>query len=364
MLLRKLDFWSNLFNTTEFSINIKPGSMLYLTFRFCNCKLANPPKRNCILGDLGEFSISGIENMVPLMNTYCYKSLINSLEDMLQRPGFEDKCEQWCSRETVDGVYSDVYDGRVWQQFQNYNGQSFLSSPNNYAFMVNVDWFQPFKRVNSVSVGVIYLVCMNLPRELRFLRENVILAGIIPALDREPSSLNTFLQPLVNDLKLLWGGVPMTTHKYESGTTARGALLCAAADIPACRKLCGFMGHSARLGCSKCRKEFKGGFGEKKDYSGFNVPEWPKRTHSQHLEHVNIVRNTNSKTARANAERTFGVRWSPLLELSYFNIIDFHVVDPMHNLFLGTAKKMFDISVSDGLLDNRKLHIIQCFCSK
>ena len=59
--------------------------------------------------------------------------------------------------------------------------------------MLNVDWFQPFERINSVSIGAIYVVCMNLPREVRFLRENVFLVGIIPSLDKEPK-LDNFLQ--------------------------------------------------------------------------------------------------------------------------------------------------------------------------
>ena len=49
----------------------------------------------------------------------------------------------------------------------------------------------------------------------------------------------------------------------------RCALMCIATDVPAGRKLCGFLGHSARLGCSKCLREFPGGIGNK-DYSGFD----------------------------------------------------------------------------------------------
>jgi len=40
----------------------------------------------------------------------------------------------------------DVYDGKVWKDFQSYNGQPFLSEPGNYALMMNMDFFQPYKR--------------------------------------------------------------------------------------------------------------------------------------------------------------------------------------------------------------------------
>lgn len=68
--------------------------------------------------------------------------------------------------------------------------------------MLNVDWFQPFKHTNY-SVGAIYLSVLNLPREERFKRENIMLIGIIPDMKKEPPT-NTFLQPLVDELNDAW----------------------------------------------------------------------------------------------------------------------------------------------------------------
>ena len=45
------------------------------------------------------------------------------------------------------------------------------------------------------------------------------------------------------------------------------ALLCVGCDVPVSRKLCGFLGHSATMGCNKCKKEFPGMIGEK-NYGG------------------------------------------------------------------------------------------------
>ena len=36
--------------------------------------------------------------------------------------------------------------------------------------------------------------------------------------------------------------------------------------------------------------------------------------------------------------RLYGVHYSALCKLNYFDCVRFHVIDPMHNLFLGTAK--------------------------
>ena len=83
---------------------------------------------------------------------------------------------------------------------------------------------------------------MNLPRSIRFRKENVILLGVVPALAHEPKSLNNFLKPAVDELNALWKGVKVNT--YNSPSTAveiQAAVLCFALDIPAGRKLWGFL---------------------------------------------------------------------------------------------------------------------------
>lgn len=49
----------------------------------------------------------------------------------------------------------------------------------------------------------------------------------------------------------------------------------------------------------------------------------------------------NTQTKRQVLETNHGVRYSELLKLPYFDCISFTVVDPMHNLFLGTSKYVF-----------------------
>ena len=50
---------------------------------------------------------------------------------------------------------------------------------------------------------------------------------------KEPKSLNTFLEPIVDELKALWKGVKLTTSQSGIPLTYRGALLLASADLPA-----------------------------------------------------------------------------------------------------------------------------------
>ena len=95
------------------------------------------------------------------------------------------------------GTIKDIYDGNIWKEFQFYKGNAFLNQPYSLGLILNVDWFQPFSHT-QYSVGVIYLTVLNLPRHIRYKRDNVILVGIIPG-PREPEhTINTYLQPLIN----------------------------------------------------------------------------------------------------------------------------------------------------------------------
>ena len=87
---------------------------------------------------------------------YCYKSVIESLKEMVKRPGFVQKCEEWRNLQTIRDNYNDVYDSNIWKEFQSYNNVPFLAAPFTYALHLNTDWFQPFDHTQH-SEGVIYL---------------------------------------------------------------------------------------------------------------------------------------------------------------------------------------------------------------
>ena len=52
--------------------------------------------------------------------------------------------------------------------------------------------------------GAIYLTVMNLPRSIRNKKENILLAGLIPGPQEPEHDLNSFLEPLVEDLLHFW----------------------------------------------------------------------------------------------------------------------------------------------------------------
>ena len=159
--------------------------------------------------------------LVP-MKKYCYSSIIESLKAFYSRPGFTERCQHSLKRASLPtGTMSDIYDGRVWAEFQTVEGKPFLPAPGqNLALSLNVDWFQPYDHVQD-SVGALYLTILNLPCEERYRRENVLLCGIIPGPSEPKLHINSYLAPLVEELMHLWEGVMIsvsTSALYPSCT--------------------------------------------------------------------------------------------------------------------------------------------------
>ena len=80
-------------------------------------------------------------------------------------------------------------------------------------------------------------------------------------------------------------------------------------------------------------------FGSKPDYSGFDICFWQPRDLATHTAKALDAKEAQTASARAQIEQSYGVRYSALLNLPYFDIIRNHVVDLMHALFLGIAKQ-------------------------
>ncbi|KAI8490511.1 hypothetical protein Bbelb_317790 [Branchiostoma belcheri] len=260
----------------------------------------------------------------------------------------------------VSGIgMTDVYDGKVWNEFQYVNGTPFLTEPNNLALMLNCDWYQPYKH-SEYSVGVLYLVVLNLPREERFKEENMIVVGLIPGPKEPKIDINSFLEPLVDELQDLWKGVLLSDNSVLGAQLYRAALVCLSSDIPAARKCGGFVGHGALRGCSKCLRMFtRSRFGTKADYSGFDRTVWPLRTSSDHVRFAKMGRRAKSKAERKRVEDRYGARWSELFRLPYYDAVRFVVIDPMHNLLLGTSKHVFKVWVDLGVLNRKAFDVIQ-----
>ena len=160
---------------------------------------------------------------------------------------------------------------------------------------------------------------LNLPRHIRYCQENVI-CGLIPG-PKEPSrNINSFLEPLVEELLILWHGKEI---KLPSTTLViRAALLCVSCDSPAMRKVCGFVAHNAVKGCYKCFKTFETStFGEKPDYSGFDRRNWVLRKHNDCFHAGMFHKHAKTAKERYDIERKYSVSYTSLLTLPYYDAV-------------------------------------------
>ena len=159
----------------------------------------------------------------------------------------------------------------------------------------------------------------------------------------------------MDELKALWKGIKIKVILSILALKFRAAVLCVS-DVPATRKICGFKGHSAQLGCLRCLKKFLGGFREERDCSGFNRSEWNPRASEEHRR--TAIKINQCKT-KALGQQNGITHYSILLRLYYFDVIRLCTADPMHNLFHETAKGMFKLWTDSKLFPPSQLSEIE-----
>jgi len=318
-------------------------------FKCNHVEFPNHPKRN-----LRKSCGTEVTKLVPTTSGYSVKpkmvyplpSLKAQIIAMYRRPEFESLLKKWANRDSEVDLYTDIYDGEIWKTFpssvDNSAEQQQFFTPNtadsHLGIMINLDWFQPFDSA-SYSTGAIYGVICNLPREVRFKKENMLILALLPGPDEvKLHKINHYLAPIVGELLEFWSGFDLPpSENHPEGKKIRLAVICYANDIPAARKLCGHI--SALAGCHRCYKRANI-VGRKLNYGGFDdMSEWfQDRDLEEHRTNAEAWRHCKSKDERRNHVSTTLVRWSEMLRLPYFNPIRHLIVDPMHCLFLGIAR--------------------------
>ena len=144
---------------------------------------------------------------------YPFSMIRQQLETLYLQSGFEQSLRHWADRPNFDDILTDIYDRQVWKNFENSNNSTkFFRSEVadlHLRLMLNLDWFQPFEGTVH-STGVIYAAICNLPRDIRFKRENLLILGVLSGLNEVSlHRINHYLAPIVDDLKSLWSSVTL-----------------------------------------------------------------------------------------------------------------------------------------------------------
>lgn len=95
------------------------------------------------------------------------------------------------------------------------------------------------------------LINLNLPPADRIRFENIILLGVIPG-PNAPQEIDTFLRPLIDEMKLLFNGIDVLDGSTGERFTLRAHIALVTGDLPALSKLTGTLGVNAQSYCRFC----------------------------------------------------------------------------------------------------------------
>jgi hypothetical protein len=83
--------------------------------------------------------------------------------------------------------------------------------------------------------------------------------GVFPGGTEKNLNLNSLLKPFVDEMLELHpknGGIPMATANAPLGHSVSAVCMMAVCDLPAAKKVAGFVCHNGDRGCSRCDKQW------------------------------------------------------------------------------------------------------------
>ena len=292
--------------------------------------------------------ITGDKVVPEPIKKYLHQDLKHWLGRLLSRKGIEDHLVgrphlQATSERSNPSNIDDIWLSDVFLNLSDASksGRPFYPGPSTegrLVFSLSVDSFDPFGNKTakqSVSSTGIWLVLLNLPWYLRYLPQNMYVAGVIPGPDK-PSldKLKHYLQLVVDELKEFWdpGVFFSRTHNYPLGRLFLAMLVPVVCDMPAARQVIGYASApTAHYFCTVCELDIN-------DIKVLDRQEWPQKDISHIRQFATLWRDARSEEHQKTIFEACGWRWSPLFDLPYWNPILFTIIDSMHTLDLNLLK--------------------------
>jgi hypothetical protein len=275
-------------------------------------------------------TISGKPYVVPRLK-YDAQDLKQWVGWLLSRPAIEEAVFKAFRRPRKERM-EDIWDGGHLCKILLKKGERFLPGPvdeTRLAFSFSMDSFNPYhmkEAKQTVSSTAIWLILLNLPPHLRYRPENMFLAGIIPG-PRKPSltDINHSIRLLVDVLlEFFEPGVWYSrTSRHRFGCRVRAILMPVVSDMLAARQAGGFSSPTATFFCTLCNLKVQ-------EIENIDKSTWPERDVGDHARVARRWRDAPTTQEQEDIFKGHGLRWSPLLDLPYWNPILFTVIEPMH----------------------------------
>jgi hypothetical protein len=139
-----------------------------------------------------------------------------------------------------EGKSADFWTGKLVQDLKKRDADSGARTPmfsqdTDLAFFFSTDGVKVFKSRRAFHIWPLLLINLNLPPAERVKRCNMILVGFIPG-PKEPNDLDSFLFPLIQEMKMLEKGFPdgfnaARTNTAEETFLLRAYIVCVGADM-------------------------------------------------------------------------------------------------------------------------------------
>jgi hypothetical protein len=107
------------------------------------------------------------------------------------------------------GSISDIFDGNLYKELSE---DGFFKDERDIALIGSMDGYQIFKQ-RTEDCWVVMFINANLPSNERVKKENLLISAVIPG-PSQPKNFNSFLRPIVDELKMLKGKILIILFIY------------------------------------------------------------------------------------------------------------------------------------------------------
>lgn len=267
---------------------------------------------------------------------YLHHDFHHWLANFLNREGIEDMLDVPRFDGAPTTEVDDIWGGTLLREFKDRDGkQAFFrlgTNDSRYAFALAMDGFGPFGASSGKVVHAfgIFLVCLNLPLHLRYLEENMYLAGIVPGPNAPKlDQLNYLLAPLVDDFCKAWdpGLYVSRTAKHPGGRRVLAAIIPIICDMLATKQALALTSHNSNFFCTYCWLTHD-------KLNDLDCSTWPLREREDWLRKATAYLEATTLAEREKLVELYGVRYTELFRLSYFDPAQQTDADTVHALFL------------------------------
>lgn len=261
---------------------------------------------------------------------FSHQPLESWLSRLLSRPGIEDMLES--SAPSLQSTCTDVWGAPHLSNFDGTGPDNFFSCPSDelrLAFLLYHDFFNPYGNKISGkkdSIGIVMMVCLNLPPDVRYDLKNIYVTAMIPG-PKEPrlEHINHFMRPIVDNLcEHYKPGIYISkTHKYPKGRKVRSATPITSLDIPASRAFAGLGAPGHTIFCSFCDATLP-------DIDRVNLCFFHQRSMADHRLHVQRWLDARNTEERDAIWKDHAARYSEWLRFPWWNPFTGTTVAPLH----------------------------------